>query len=371
MDPLNGIFIKRHALAVAIKHNVGVLYVNADPALRDKIYDVEFSVEDGISTVRVYYNNSLVQIPLVSSLIKFYRYIKACRIGIGLVKEKFGKPDISHIHVLVRTFLPAHFLKVPFVISEQWSGYLPEDGMYRGFFKKLLTKIAVGRASSVITVSESLKRAMLAHGLVNKYSVIPNVVDVNQFSPPAEKPGNEKFMFLTVADMDDRAKNISGTIRTMKELSKVRNDFEYHIIGGGEDLEKMQKLARENNLLDKFVFLHGPKKSVEVSEMMKKANVFVLFSHYDNMPCVMTEALASGLPVVGSAIHGMKEHIKQGLGILVTPGDEGALLKAIQNVMDNPDSFDRDKLRQYALENFSYGSVAEKFDKIYTDALAK
>ena len=96
-----------------------------------------------------------------------------------------------------------------------------------------------------------------------------------------------------------------------------------------------------------------------------KADLFILFSNYDNMPCVMTEALASGVPVIGSAIHGMKEHIREGLGVLVPPGNETVLFTAIQTAILNLKSFDKNHLRQYAKDNFSYEMAGEKFNGIY------
>ncbi|TAL59063.1 MAG: glycosyltransferase, partial [Bacteroidetes bacterium] len=339
VDSLNGVFIKRHALAVAIKHKVAVLYINADPALKDTTHELEFAIEEGIATVRVYYNNSLPRIPFVSSVLKFYRYLSACKMGIKAIKEKFGTPDISHIHVLARTFLPAYYFKyffnTPFIVSEQWSGYLPEDGMYKGFLKKMLTKIAIRKASAVTTVSESLKDAMRVHGLSNEYTVIPNVVDINKFFPADQKKDKHKFFLLTVADLDDRAKNLSGAIRVMQKLSESRNDFEYHIVGAGRDMDILQEMASKYKIVNKYVFFHGARNSDEVAEIMRKADLFVLFSNYDNMPTVMTEAFASGLPVVGSAVHGMKEHIKEGLGLLVEPGNENMLRSSINNALNN------------------------------------
>lgn len=369
VDMLKGIFVKRYVHAVALKHCAAVLFVNADPAMKDKIYESEFKIEEGIDTVRVYYNNSLPNIPFFSSVIKFYRYIRSCRMGIKIMNRKFGVPDISHIHVLARTFFPAYFYKffynVPYIITEHWSGYLPENGSYKGFLKKMLTRLAVRNAAAVTTVSESLKNAMRFHGLKNEYTVVPNVVDVNMFYPAPQKITGGKLFLLTVADLDDRAKNISGTIRGIKKLSQIRNDFEYHIIGDGIDRRVLENLAVENELLNEFVFFHGAKKSSEVAEMMRKADLFLLFSNYDNMPCVMTEALASGVPVIGSAIHGMKEHIKEGLGILVPHGNEGALLDAIQSAIKNINSFDKNYLRQYAKDNFSYETAGNFFDAIY------
>lgn len=369
VDSLKGIFIKRHALSVALQNNVAVLSIIADPEMKDKIYDSEFSVEEGIITVRVYYNNSLPSIPLLSALVKFFRYLKSCRTGIKKANEIFGKPDICHIHVLARTFFAAYyykfFFKVPFVITEQWSGYLPENGSYKGFFKKMLTRLAIRKASSVTTVSASLKNAMLSHSLKNDYEVVPNVVDLNMFYPATQKSAGVKLSLLTVADLDDKVKNISGTISAIKKLSNTRNDFEYHIIGDGIDMEFLENIAVKNKLLNEFVFFHGAKNSAEVAEMMRKADLFILFSNYDNMPCVMTEALATGLPVIGSAIHGMKEHIRDGLGVLVPPGNETALFNAIQSAILKLNSFDKNYLRQYAKDNFSYETVGGKFNMIY------
>jgi len=375
VDPFNGIFIKRHALAVSSMHRVAVLYVNADPVLRDKVYELESAVEDNLSITRVYYNNSCINIPVISTFIKFFRYLKACRMGIKVIHEKFGTPDITHIHVLARTFLPAYyfkyFYKTPYIVSEQWSGYLPEDGMYKGFLKKLLTKIAIRKASAVTVVSESLRQGMLSHGLQNTYSVIPNVVDTHLFYPRLNNEKKDKFILLHVSNLDDRAKNVSGMIRAAQKISVNRNDFEFRIVGDGPQRTMLETLAENLGLLNKTVFFLGTRMSAEVAEIMRQADLFLLFSNYDNMPCVMVESLATGLPVLGSAIHGIKEHIKEGKGILVSPGDENALGKAILHAMNNISSFEKVRLNEYAKGNFSYEAVAKQFDVVYQKVIQK
>ncbi len=375
VDPLNGIFIKRHALSVATKHEVAVLYVSADPGMKGSIYDKEFVVEEGLHTCRVYYNNSVADIPVISTIVKFFRYLRACKKGINLLSEKFGRPDISHIHVLARTFFSAwyykYFYKTPVIISEQWSGYHAEDGLYQGFFKKMLTQIAVKNASAVTTVSESLRDAMLSHGLKNKYSVIPNVVDTKLFSPFATRTRQGKFRLLHVSNLNDRAKNVSGMIHAIAKLSEKRNDFEFHIVGAGPDRSISESAAKKHNLLNRVVFFDGIKNAAEVAELMRDADLFILFSNYDNMPCVMVESFASGLPVIGSAIHGIKEHVKEGRGIVVTPGNEIALVHAIEKALSTIDSFDKNALHEYAKKNFSYEEVGERFNSIYQKMLQK
>ena len=373
VDPLNGIFIKRHALSVATKHEVAVLYVSADPEMKAKIYDSEFVVEEGLKTCRVYYNNNFPSIPLIATAVKFFRYLRACKRGINILNEKFGSPDVSHIHVLARTFFIAwyykFFYKTPIVISEQWSGYHKEDGLYKGFFKKILTKMAVKNASAVTTVSESLRDAMISHGLKNNYSVIPNVVDTKLFFPSNTRTRQGKFILLHVSNLNDRAKNVSGMISAIAQLSKRRNDFELHIIGGGPDRDISESVAIKHNLLDKVVFFDGLRNSAEVAELMRNADLFILFSNYDNMPCVMVESFASGLPVIGSAIHGINENVKDGRGIVVPPGDENALVNAIDLAMSAIDTFDKAALHEYAKKNFSYEGVGERFDSIYQNII--
>jgi len=364
-DALNGIFIKRHALAVAMKHQVAVLYVNADPNLKDTLYEIVESQEDKILTICVYYNNSVLPIPIYSSVVKFFRYLVAGKIGAEVIKNKFGNPDISHIHVLSRTSLLAKKFNAPTVISEQWSGYLPEDGAYKGFLKKWITKAAINNAKAVSTVSKSLKDAMLSHGLKNNYSIIPNVVDVSLFSVLEKNIEHEKIILLHVSNLDDRAKNVSGMIQAVGEISKSRSDFEFHIVGDGPDREKLEKVATENNLLNKHVFFLGTKSSAEVAEKMKQSDLFLLFSNYDNMPCVMIEAFASGLPVVGSNMHGIGEHVKEGRGFAVKAGDVNAFANATLKAMNELHLFNKQEIRAYATNNFSYEAVSSQFDQVY------
>lgn len=56
IHPIAGIFIKRHAEAVSLYSDVAVLFVTADKSLKDKIYDIEYSIENNIPTVRVITN---------------------------------------------------------------------------------------------------------------------------------------------------------------------------------------------------------------------------------------------------------------------------------------------------------------------------
>lgn len=81
--------------------------------------------------------------------------------------------------------------------------------------------------------------------------------------------------------------------------------------------------------------------------------------------------MASGLPVIGSAIHGISEHVKSDKGIVVQPGDEKAFCDAVLMAMEGLSKFDKAKMHTYAKENFSYRAVAEQFDAIYQKVIQR
>ncbi len=85
----------------------------------------------------------------------------------------------------------------------------------------------------------------------------------------------------------------------------------------------------------------------------------------------MVEALASGIPIVSSTAGGIPEHITPNLGLLVKPLDETALLNALNKAIDNikAGKYNSEELRNYAINNFSYEKVGEKFVNLYTKIL--
>jgi hypothetical protein len=142
LHPIAGIFIKKHAKAVALYCDVAVLYIVSDSTLKNKIFDVDITLEENnILTVRIYYKKVNLKVPLFSKFINFAMYIIGAYKGLRIIKEKFGRPDITHhVNVAYPSGIIALILKylkgIPYVITEHWSGYTQYNGSY-GNFKKL------------------------------------------------------------------------------------------------------------------------------------------------------------------------------------------------------------------------------------------
>ncbi|HCQ16548.1 MAG TPA: hypothetical protein DIU20_09815, partial [Cryomorphaceae bacterium] len=117
------------------------------------------------------------------------------------------------------------------------------------------------------------------------------------------------------------------------------------------------------------VVVFGAQNSEGIAQLMRNANVFVLASHVENQPCVILEALCSGLPVVSTAAGGIHEEISDLNGLLVPTGDMDQLSNALYEVYTNYASYNRQSIAQTAAQNYSYEAVAEKLNTIYLNVL--
>ena len=178
--------------------------------------------------------------------------------------------------------------------------------------------------------------------------------------------GSKKQM-LHISTLRDEAKNFSGILRVVKRLRQQRDDFELHVIHDYEALE-FKSFVEENNLSDCVVF-HGKKTSVEVAEAYQKADFFVLFSNFENLPCVIVEAFASGVPVLSTSVGGIAEILSPERGILIPQGDEDALLQGMDQMLDHCHEYDRAAIRQYALNTFSNDIIGKQIFEAYKEVV--
>ena len=102
----------------------------------------------------------------------------------------------------------------------------------------------------------------------------------------------------------DKNKNISGTIRAVSNIVNTRNDFEFHIIGGGPDEEALKTLASELTLLNTKIFFHGRKANDYVLDFINEVDFIVINSNVETFSVAAAEALASGKPVISTMCGG-------------------------------------------------------------------
>ncbi len=109
----------------------------------------------------------------------------------------------------------------------------------------------------------------------------------------------------------------------------------------------------------------GERPKEEVAALMRAADLFVLPSLAENLPVVLIEAMASGLPAVATRVGGVPEMLEAGDGVLVEPGDASALAAAIRTAAER--AFDPGAMAARARERYSYAAVCERWTEIYAE----
>ena len=103
--------------------------------------------------------------------------------------------------------------------------------------------------------------------------------------------------------------------------------------------------------------------------MYQGKKALILFSNFENFPCVIPEAWMSGIPVIATNVNGIPEYLNEENGILVEPKNEKMLLEAMNKILAKQVTFDKNKMREFAIKHFSYSAVGKKYNEIYSKVI--
>ena len=279
-------------------------------------------------------------------------------------------PDIIQLNVIQKQGLVAEALEIPYIIVEHWSGYLPENGLFMRMsrFKRDMYRHIARNAAMILTVSDRHAQAMKDCGIRNnRWERIDNVVDdffYERSDVRCQK--SEKKTLLHVSCFDERAKNVKGLLRAAKMLSEKRQDWQLVLVGTGEDYDEVRAYARSLEIPEKLLRWTGELTPREVSNEFDKADVFVLPSHYENAPVVISESLAKGVPIISTRVGGIPEMMNEECGILVTPDNDDELLSALETMLDQYQEYDCEYIREQG-KQYTFASVGGKLKDIYEE----
>ena len=223
----------------------------------------------------------------------------------------------------------------------------------------------------------------ILHLPATRLSTILNGVDLDEFLS-SEKTIQEIRKSLDIKD-DEHVIGMVGNFRQVKnhvflvkafgELVKVFNNVRLVIIGRGfpDDPEnseqEVKNQVQELGINDSVSFLgYRP----DVHEILKIIDVFCLTSFKEGLPISLIEAMAAGLPVVGTNVEGIKDVIvPHHNGFLVELGDVHELKNILLHLLKHPDY--RVQLghagRQLAEEKYSLDRCVTEYEKLFLSTL--
>jgi len=363
-DAMAGLSAFKQAEMMAHSCDVRVVSVYADAQIKRKEI-VEQNI-NSFEEIVIYYPK--YKIKIFNIIVFFIAYFNAYK----NLKKKNWAPDIIHVNVLTRTGFMAYlyktFTKTPYIITERWSRYLEQSNRFKGFFRKKITKLVVRNAIAVMPVSNVLKSAMLNHNLKNNnYIVVNNVVD-DFFFDNIKKESRQKRRILHISCFDERAKNICGLLNATQLLSNIRTDFELVIIGAGKDFALCYTHYENLNFPENTVRFLGETPPQEVSRWLQNSDCSVIFSNYETACIPVLESLASGVPIVGTPTGIMPETINETNGFIVNFNDVADLADKINFILNNPNLYDFNKIRE-AAKIFNYENVGKQLFEIYKNVM--
>src|SRR3989344_2202935 len=191
----------------------------------------------------------------------------------------------------------------------------------------LLERIAYGLADLIILPTTEDKKFVVSTFNISekKIKILPNHIDTDFFKPlPLLK---EKHSIVTVVRLE-KQKNIASLIEAVSKIEKLK----LTILGDGSLRKELEKLTKERGANVEF---KGNIEQAKLPEELNKSQLFILPSFYEGSPKSLLEAMAVGLPCIGTNVAGIKDVlIHQENGYLCNT-DAKSIYVAIKSVLEN------------------------------------
>jgi len=269
-----------------------------------------------------------------------------------LASPLYQKADIIHTTVPLAYRLWEH--PVVFTVHGDWS---MENNIW-----KLLYPIAI-RKANIITSSHFLAERLNLENSI----VIPNAVFPEQFKT-INHTYKEIVNLVTVTNLyfKDKANGILDILRVLNNLPKeARNRIHYSVVGGGPYLSQLTQETRRFKL---NIQLCGELPNSR--EALQNSDIFIYYSHHDNFPIAILEAMACGLPVVTNNVGAVTEMIEDKKDGFVA-NDDDSYSQCLLNLISSPTLRARigNESRKTIETKFNWKNIVDQYIGIYNQLL--
>jgi glycosyltransferase involved in cell wall biosynthesis len=237
-------------------------------------------------------------------------------------------------------------------------------------YENILLRAMLHKASKIVASSDFVRDGIL-HRFAHKAITITPGVDAELFHPASRSVNRPHVLFVGSLNISEKHKNLSGLLVACKDLRSAIPQLELTVVGDGDGRAHYEGLAVSMGLGDMTTFT-GYLEGGALADVYRRAAVFAMPSTNDSFPLVITEAMASGLPVISSRVGGIPTLVDEGVdGLLVEPTNTNELVKALRTVLE-----DRTRAaemaaagRQKAVRRLSWQTRGEMMDRAFRDVL--
>lgn len=365
-DP-SGSFFETQATGVReLGLHVGIIYPDLRPMYEARKHfgaGIECVTSSGVNVLRQRYVNWTPRIePLILP-----RWLN---VGMRLFDEycaRHGKPDVIHAHCLLRAGILAYRIwqnqGIPYIVTEhssRWHNHQITE------YELQFARPAAKHSGALICVSNALLEHLQQDLDLNRTYVLPNAVDDLFFTEEVRQRNcNPNLAFINVALLNPGKRQDllidafylafgRGTANTLS------------IVGAGPQRASLeQQIARHG--MQSSIRLLGMQPRSAVVKLLRDSDCFVLTSDHETFGVVLTEAIASGLPVISTDCGGTAEIVTPENGVLIETGNVRALADVLVTMRNRLETgyYDKKNLRAGCMEKFSRQSVCARLLAIY------
>jgi len=234
---------------------------------------------------------------------------------------------------------------------------LKRVGIFKFWFKQIFKKADYFQA-----ISSFLSNWAIGNG-IKTGEIIPNGVDLEIFKPKERIDNKKEKIILTVSRLVKK-NGIDDLIKAGKYLDF---NFKILIIGIGPDEEKLKELVKDKGLEDKVMF-KGQVNYDQLPEYYASTDIFVRPSLSEGLGNVFLEAMACGLPIIGTEVGGIPDFLKdKETGLLCKANNPKDIAEKIKEILED------DNLRktlsknglELVIEKYSWDKIAQQMKKIF------
>ncbi|MBX2991950.1 MAG: glycosyltransferase family 4 protein [Bacteroidetes bacterium] len=210
----------------------------------------------------------------------------------------------------------------------------PVVGPLRVRLTKQLINRVIRNAGVVISIS-AFDREFCSGKREGPIATIPNAIRSEFFDVPPPLTDSKRILF---SGLIIERKNVAGIVRAFRLVKQGVPDAILDIAGPAPDTKYYEEVMRSvDPALRNDIVFHGSLTASELSGLMSRAALAVLFSVYENLPVAIAEAFAAGRPVVASRVGSVGEMVENGVsGFLVESEDEREFANRVVMLLNDP-----------------------------------
>lgn len=280
----------------------------------------------------------------------------------SLVRET--KPQVvlcaaNHLNLMIAIFRPLFPKNIPIIARESSVVSVNTERTPWPFFYNLLLRKFYHKLDMIVCQSEYMQHDLISHYRVpkEKTQIIRNAVQV-PVEPASTGSQTGTARFISVGRLSEE----KGFDRILRALAMLTIPYQYCIVGDGPEREKLKSLATElyiekhvrfaGSMPDPFTAMHSP-------------DLFLMGSHYEGFPNVLTEANSIGIPVIAfRAPGGIPEVVENGVNGLLVEGQEPKdMAAAIEKALQVP--FDKSRIQTETQKRYDAVNTARAWEKLF------